>query len=156
MDVEHMKPFAIQTARTLDMMLGIKLTENEVETKSSTDGTYDVSAILGITGRGAGGVVLSFPEDVACKIASIMLDEEKTEVDMDVTDALGELLNIISGNALRDLVKHGYKGLSVSIPNVVIGKHRTVWPSRDMPCLMTRFFTSDIGPFSLEVNIRQG
>jgi chemotaxis protein CheX len=154
MEVQHMQPFVDETINTCEVMLGIKPETKELETKDSTDGTYDISAIIGISGSGAGGVVMSFPEDVACKLVSKMLGEELTELDQDVCDGIGELVNIITGNAKRGLVKFGYENLSLSLPNVVVGKHRTVWRSKDMPCLMKRFFSSDLGSFSIELNIR--
>ncbi len=155
MDIEHMQPFVQETINTFEVMLGVKPEARDLETKESTDSTYDISAIIGITGSGAGGIVLSFPEDVACKVVSRMLGEELTELNQDVSDGIGELVNIITGNAKRGLVKHGFDDLSLSLPNVVIGKHRTVWRSKDMPCLMKRFFSSDLGPFCVEVNIRR-
>ncbi len=154
MDVEHMEPFIQETINTFEVMLGVKPDSKELETKESTDGTYDISAIIGISGSGTGGVVMSFPKDVACKVVSRMLGEGLTEVNQDVSDGIGELVNIITGNAKRGLVRHGFNDLSLSLPNVVIGKHRTVWRTKDMPCLMKRFFTSELGPFCLEVNIR--
>ena len=154
MDVAHMEPFIQETINTFEVMLGVKPEDRELETKDSTDGTYDISAIVGITGSGSGGVVVSFPEDVARKVVSKMLGEEITELNQDVCDGLGELVNIITGNAKRGLVKHGFKDLSLSLPNVVIGKHRTVWRTKDMPCLTKRFFSSELGPFCIEVNIR--
>jgi chemotaxis protein CheX len=155
MDIAHMEPFIQETVNTFDVMLGVKPEAKELETKESTDGTYDISAIIGISGSGTGGVVVSFPAEVACKIVSRMLGEEVTDTNQDVCDGLGELVNIITGNAKRGLVKHGYQDLSLSLPNVVIGKHRTVWRSKDMPCLMKRFFSSELGPFCVEVNIRR-
>ncbi len=154
MDVNHVQPFIQETVNTFEVMLGVKPSAQELETKESTDGTYDISAIIGISGSGTGAVVVSFPEDVACKIVSRMLGEEITEVNQDVSDGLGELVNIITGNAKRGLVKYGFKDLSLSLPNVVVGKHRTVWRSKDMPCLMKRFFSSELGSFCIEVNIR--
>ncbi len=155
MDIAHMEPFIQETVNTFDVMLGVKPESKELVTKESTDGTYDISAIIGISGSGTGGVVVSFPAEVACKVVSKMLGEEVLEINQDVCDGLGELVNIITGNAKRGLVKHGFQDLSLSLPNVVIGKHRTVWRSKDMPCLMKRFFSSELGPFCVEVNIRR-
>ncbi len=154
MDMEHTRPFVVQTIKTFEMMLGIAPKEENMEAKDHADATYDVSAIIGLSGSGTGGVVLSFPADVACQVVSRMLGEELKEVDQDVTDGIGELVNIITGNAKRDLVTHGFNDLTVSLPNVVIGKHRMVWLSKDLPCVLTRFFTTPFGPFALEVNIR--
>ncbi len=153
MDIEHMQPFIQEAIKTFEVMLGVKPEEKELEMKESPDGTYDISAIIGISGSGTGAVVMSFPKDVACRLVSRMLGEEITEVDQDVFDGVGELVNIITGNAKRGLVKYGFDNLSVSLPNVVVGKHRMVWRSKDMPCLMKRFFSSELGPFCIEVNI---
>ena len=155
MDVEHMEPFIQETVNTFEVMLGVRPEEKELETKESTDGTYDVSAIIGISGSGTGGVVMSFPEEVARRVVSKMLGEEVTEANQDLSDGIGELVNIITGNAKRSLVKHGFEDLALSLPNVVLGRHRTVWRTKDMPCLMKRFFSSDIGSFCIEVNIRR-
>lgn len=154
MNEEHIQPFLQETVNTFEMMLGIQPSEEDLEIKSTPDSTFDVSAIIGISGSGSGGVVISFPADTACKIVSQMLGETLSEVNQDVTDGIGELINIITGNAKRALVKHGFDDLSLSLPNVVIGSHRTVWRSKDMPCLMKKFFISKLGPFSLEVNLR--
>jgi chemotaxis protein CheX len=154
MDVEQMRPFVAETVKTFEVMLGVRPTESEPEEKQETDSAYDVSAIIGISGTGTGSVVLSFPREVACKAVSRMLGEEFSEVDTFVADGVGELVNIIAGNAKRQLVKLGFQDLSVSLPNVVVGRHRTVWRSSDMPCLVTRF-GSELGPFCLEVNIRR-
>jgi chemotaxis protein CheX len=155
MGTEYLDPFVVETIKTFEVMLGVKPEATGQTSKETTDGTYDVSAIIGISGAGTGGVVISFPEAVACAVASKMLREEITQVSQDVSDAIGELINIIVGNAKRDLVKHGFRNLSVSLPNVVVGKHRTVWRTKDMPCNVVRFFTSEFGPFCIEVNIHR-
>jgi len=80
MEIEHMQPFVQETVNTFEVMLGVKPEARELETKESTDGTYDISAIIGISGADTGGVVVSFPEAVACKIVSRMLGEKLTEV----------------------------------------------------------------------------
>ncbi len=154
MDIDHMEPFIQGTIKTFEVMLGVKPDSKELEIKESTDGTYDISAMIGLSGSSTGGVVISFPEDVACKIVSRMLDEEISELNQDVSDGIGELVNIIAGNAKRGLVKHGFQDLSQSLPHVVIGKHRTVWRTKDMPCLVKRFFSSELGAFCIEVNLR--
>jgi CheY-specific phosphatase CheX len=154
MNVEHARPFLHQTVRTFEMMIGVRPVEMEMNAKEVPEATHDVSAMQGLSGPGTGGVVLSFPELVACKVANCMLDETYDTVNQDVTDCVGELVNIIVGNAKRDLVKFGYVGLSASLPHVIVGKHRSVWHTRDIPCLMTQFFLTEFGPFSIEVNLR--
>ena len=154
MDKAHMEPFIQETINTFNIMFGSLPEEKELEEKNVPESTYDVSALIGISGAATGGVVISFPEKVACKLVSIMLSEDITEVNQDVSDGVGELVNIVAGNAKRGLTKFGFGKLDLSLPNVVVGRHRTVWRSKDMPCLMKRFFSSKFGPFCIEVNVR--
>ena len=155
MEDQFMKPFEIEVAKTFETLMGIRPRRAQTKTKECAESTFEVSAIIGISGGGTGGVVLSFPRNVACKAVSLMIDEECVQLDQDVADGVGELVNIISGNAKRDLVKLGYDGLLLSLPHVVIGRHRTVWRSKDMPCRITWFEADGLGEFCIEVNIRR-
>jgi chemotaxis protein CheX len=155
MDEKYMQPFVTETIKTMEVMFGARPEEGEMLQKDSPDGTYDISAMVGISGAGQGAVVVSFPKDVACRVVSSMSGEELTEIDQDVADGIGELVNIITGNAKRGLNALGFGSISLSLPNVVVGRHRTVWRTKDMPCLMKKLFISDLGPFCVEVNVRK-
>jgi chemotaxis protein CheX len=154
MNVDHARPFLLHTAQTLEVMAGVRPVEVDMSAMTLEQATYDVSAIIGITGTGTGAIVLSLPADLACKVTGTILNEKHDEVDQDVIDCAGELVNIISGNAKRDLVRFGFADLHMSLPHVVVGSHRSVWHSRDMPCLRTQFHLSEYGSFSVEVNLR--
>lgn len=155
MDVEHMQPFVFHTINTFEVMLEVTPEASMAEPKQDARVMYDISAIIGISGSAAGAVVMNFPKDVACKVVSRMLGEELTEADQEVADGLGELVNIVAGNAKRDLVKYGFERLALSLPSVVIGKHRTVWRSGDLPCVVTQLFASELGSFNMEVSIHR-
>lgn len=155
MDTMYSEPFIQATFTIFRMMLEVQLEDSEMQVKDEVASSYEVSAFIGITGSCTGGVVLSFPEKVACAVASKLLGEDLQEVNTEVTDAIGELANIISGNACLGLGDYGFKNLTLSLPHAVVGKHHTVWRSKDLPYLAKRFFISDVGPFCLEINIRQ-
>jgi chemotaxis protein CheX len=155
MEAEYLEPFVIETIRTFEVMFSVKPEVTERTAKNTPDSSHDVSATIGVSGTATGAVVLGFSEQVACRIAAEMLQEEQSSVGQDVSDAVGELINIVVGNAKRDLVKYGFRDLSVSLPSVVVGKHRTVWRTKDLPCHVARFTTPKFGAFSIEVNIHQ-
>jgi len=154
MNVELIKPFISETLHIFEKMIGVTLVETALEKKSGAQNTFDVSVFIGVTGTASGGVVLSWPEDVACRVVSRMIRRPVEAFDNDVTDGLGELVNIIAGNACRVLSEKGTIPIDFSLPTIVVGRHRPVWRSRDLPCLMMRFFDSEIGPMSLEVALR--
>jgi len=68
----------------------------------------------------------------------------------DFVDAVGELCNMIAGNAKKDFGLNA----SISIPNVVIGTAHTIARMKDVPCIAIPCH-SECGDFSVEVNIKQ-
>jgi chemotaxis protein CheX len=124
-----------------------------VETKDVPNGTFEVSAVIGLSGSWAGTLVLSCPQEVAGRIISRMVHEPVEALDADISDGMGELVNIMAGNACQHLSERGGQFVYLSIPTVVMGRHRIVWRSRDLPCLVMRFFDSDLGPLCIELNL---
>lgn len=85
---------------------------------------WDLFAIIGFTGEARGAVVISMKKELAFKLASILTGKIHTEVDQDVLDAIGEIINIIAGH-----VKHGLENafhLIISLPIVVQGQDHTI------------------------------
>src|ERR1035438_1053716 len=115
MNVAFINPFIESTLRSLEMMASITAEKIGLSVKEDLITTYDISAIIGITGDTSGSIILSFPVDVACRIASNMLMEEITAREKTVEDATGEIGNIVVGDARRILIQDGFS-LSISVP----------------------------------------
>src|SRR4029077_5701484 len=96
------------------------------------------------------------PCETARNFVGRMLGEVAPINDQDMVDGTGELLNIIAGRACQKLGGLGVEGLFLALPTVVVGRHRVVWPVKDLPCLLMRFFDSELGSFSIEVNLKAG
>ena len=153
MNVAFINPFIESTLRSLDMMAGIQAEKAGLELKEDLITTYDVSAIIGLTGETSGSIIISMPEPLACKIASNMLMEEVTRIDKNVEDAIGEIGNIVVGDARRALIQDGHQ-LNISIPTVVIGAGHKISRSGDVPCIAIPF-TTDFGQFEVNVGLRE-
>jgi chemotaxis protein CheX len=54
-----------------------------------------------------------------------MLGEEHTAIDKDIEDAVGEITNMISGNARKLLEAEGYT-ITAAIPTVVSGRDHKI------------------------------
>ena len=76
MNVAFINPFIESTLRSLEMMASITAEKTGLSVKEDLITTYDISAIIGITGDTSGSIILSFPAKLACRIASNMLMEE--------------------------------------------------------------------------------
>jgi chemotaxis protein CheX len=80
---------------------------------------HSVSGIVGLSGKGVGTIVVSMERPAAIKAAETMLMMDGlTEVDNDVLDVVGELTNMICGNAKAKLAQFH---LNISLPNVLCG-----------------------------------
>jgi chemotaxis protein CheX len=114
--------------------------------RSANDSRYEVSAVIGVTGKAAGTIVLSLSRQAACEILKRMIGRETTQITSEVCDAVGELTNMIAGAAKVQLAKYE---LSVSLPNVVWGSdHRIHFPSNVRPMVIS--FESEVGPLTIE------
>lgn len=104
-----------------DAMLGMEIYEMDPETKLA-DGPFITATVL-ITGAFEGGVTLVLPSAVGSQLAALMFGMEADEVSPEeMTDAVGELANMVGGN-LKALVPAPAK---LSLPSVAVGDHYTV------------------------------
>jgi len=152
MKVEYINPFITSTVNVFSTMMGVTPKKTDLFVKEAPEASYDVSAMIGLSGNVTGVVTLSFPKDCALKVVSRFIGSEIKILDREVADGIGELVNIISGGAKSDLNKLGL-GLSIALPNVVIGKSHQVWRTRDVPCICI-LFECDLGKFSIEVSLK--
>lgn len=147
MQVEHINPFLHALQNTFSMMLSTDAQRGTLSLGDPKTRTFPISAIIGLSGEASGTVVVNLSESVALAAATAMLMVEKTEVDGEVIDAVGELVNIIAGQAKAELAE--YK-LAISLPNVVTGEgHEVRFPSSAPPLCVP--FETDHGPLRLEV-----
>jgi chemotaxis protein CheX len=135
------------------MMASITAEKVGLEVKDDHITAYEISSIIGITGETSGSVIISMPERLACKIASNMLMEEITEMNRSVEDAIGEIGNIVVGDARRSLMQDGHS-LNISIPTVVIGAGHRISRPGNIPCIAIPFST-EFGDFEVNVGLKE-
>jgi chemotaxis protein CheX len=147
MRVEYINPFIRSLDNAFLTMLGCEVRRGTISVKSSSSPHYDVSGIIGLSGRAIGTVVLSLSESVARNAAATMLMTEITEINADVVDAVGELANVVAGGAKAELEQYD---LSASLPSVITGRNHNVrFPSNVTPICVP--FETAWGPLTLEV-----
>lgn len=149
MRVELLNPFVRATSDVFRKMLSCDLAYDPLVSKPHSGGEYEVSGCIGLSGACQGVVVVSLSRDTAISVAEIMLGERPDDINADVTDAMGELTNMIAG-AAKTLMESDE--LSVGLPTVVLGKnHSFTFPSRSVPACL--HFDSNIGSILIEVGI---
>jgi len=140
----------LSVRNVFETMLQLPVQVGEPAVKKAGAPTYDVSGIIGMSGEVEGSVVLSFPTTTAERVVSLFAGEDLAHTHTDFADAVGELVNMITGSA-----KARFKGGQVSItcPSVVVAPSHTVFNRRDVTCVVIPC-TCDCGEFAVEVAMR--
>jgi chemotaxis protein CheX len=150
MDVSYVNPFVKATNETFKTMLAVDLKMGDPQLKKNDKHAYDVSGVIGLSGEAQGIISLSFPQDMALKVVSKLLGTEITEVGAELTDAIGEIANIVAGYAKQYLTDFN---LSISLPNVVIGSNHKIAVQSGVPVIIVPF-SCDIGDLAMEVALK--
>jgi chemotaxis protein CheX len=120
--------------------------------KDEYGSNWDISGIIGLSGEASGAVAISMKDTTAFKITSILTGVEHDHIDSDVTDAVGEIVNIITGNVKKNFEDE--LRIKISLPSIVKGKaHTIVWPSEKTRIICIPFTVFDDQEFCLSVAV---
>ena len=149
MDVEIVNPFVDATLHVLDTLASTKAEPGKPFLKKDSFARGDVSSVIGLIGETSGTISVSFTENAILSIVSKMFGEEMTSLNGEIQDAVGEIGNMISGQARQKLEKKG-RSLKAAIPTVVMGKNHSITHITKHPIVAIPFNT-DSGDFTIEV-----
>ena len=101
-----------------------------------------ISSLVGLAGTYNGLVSLHMPSRLALAATSGMIGMEVDSLGDDVTDAMGEIANMIAGSFKQHLSKGGLD-THISTPSVVYGKEYVITPGNNPDQIVLRFATDD-------------
>jgi chemotaxis protein CheX len=151
MEEKWINAFITATEGFFATMLSIAVKAERPRLKVEPFPTFDVSGLIGFSGLAQGSVAISFPSKTALKVVSTMVGMTCNDADREVCDAVGEIANIIAGSAKKDLAE---LNLSISLPQVVVGKGHVLSSISTIPVTVVPFSTP-IGNFVLELCLRK-
>jgi chemotaxis protein CheX len=149
MDVRLINPFINATINVLETMAFMKVTAGKPYLKKNSVAKGDVSGVLGITGVANGTIAVTFEEKCILSVVSNMFGEPMKELNNEITDAVGELTNMISGQARRELEEMG-EIFKSAIPSVITGRNHSLIHYTKGPKIAIPFNTEN-GKFTIEV-----
>ena len=132
------------------MMAGLEVQLGEAGLIDKPYPKYDVSGIIGFSGDVVGSVVVSFSMEASIGIVEAFTGENMDIDNPDFADAIGELCNMIAGNAKQAF---GLEA-SIGIPSIIIGPGHCVTRLRDVPCIGIPARCA-AGEFVVELSIKQ-
>jgi chemotaxis protein CheX len=118
MKAEFVNPFFQALKEVFKLMLDLEITKSTLAAKDLVS-ENEVTVAIKLTGDISGSVLFSFPESTTLEIVKIMSGMEMHKLDSFVTSALGEVSNIISGNAVTYLFQANYH-CDILPPQIVI------------------------------------
>lgn len=115
--------------------------------------TDEVTAIIGVSGRLEGNVLYGFSETTALAVVGVMLDEEVDKFNDEIgLSALGEIANMITGNAASRLAEAGYP-CQISPPVIIEPKGTRFTTTGGSQILV--IFSSQLGPLSVRISLHE-
>ena len=119
-DIDIAHHFINATAAALYTMAGITVTPGKFFVKHDKNALGEITAIIGVTGHRVGSIAVSFSRESATALVKGMLGDDVEDLEQDMRDAVGEITNMISGQARACLADAGAV-IHGSTPTIVIG-----------------------------------
>jgi chemotaxis protein CheX len=151
MKAQYINPFLAASLNLFREYLGVDCTNGAPFLNKEPQSLYEVSGIIGLAGETTGAIVLSFQRETAIGMASKLAGKQFSVLGNEVVDGVGEMVNIIAGNAKKDLLDFR---IVISLPGVIIGnQYKIKWPE-GVP-VITIPFKSELGDFNVNVSLRE-
>jgi chemotaxis protein CheX len=147
----YLNPIIQSTINTFEMMLNSSAKRTGIVLSSGRMEGPSLSAVISLTGKANGTIVLNVHNEVAFNVFERMLGIKPDAVNDEVRDAVGELVNMIAGGAKAQLKE---LELSLGIPNLIDGDSYALHFPTDMERPLSIEFTSDIGKFTIDFSFR--
>jgi chemotaxis protein CheX len=150
MRAEHINPFIESVRETFESMLESSVAAGKPLLPRQEGQENEIIGMIGLSGTAQGMVALKFPERTALNAVSRMVGMEYTKIDPSIIDGVGELINIIAGNA-----KTKFQGqrIFLSLPTVVKGSICHLSNLGDAVLLVVPF-SSKLGKFEILVSFK--
>ncbi len=124
LDKKVINAFVDGVKEVLTQMAGTEVTLLKPSVVEKFQSKGDVAGMIGmLAGSMKGTITISFEKGAAFEVIENMLGEKHEDLNDEVSDAVGELTNMIYGNAKTTLNKLGY-GFEMAIPTIIMGPYK--------------------------------
>jgi len=144
------KCFIKAAINIMNTMAKITPTAGKPFVKKDTMPLGDVTAIVIVEGFKNGSIAISFPRKTAVFLTKAMLGEHVMEItDLEIKDIVGEICNMLSGQARAILSQEGFV-MQGGIPIVVMGEDYQVFHSIEAPVVAIPFKLGEVDFCAIE------
>ena len=114
MDAELVNPFIEGVLHILDTTAFVKVKPEAPFLKKDRKALGDISGFFEISGDISGSAAISFSEKNILGIVSAMFGEDMTQINEEITDAVGEISNMVAGHVTTKIAEMDKKVRSSS------------------------------------------
>ncbi len=113
----------------------------------------DITGSIEIKGYASGVISLSLSKEVILSVVNNMLYESFTEINEDIADAVGELTNMISGQA-RSILSESGMSFQAGTPKIIHGRGQKLDHIPASPILAVPF-SCEAGDLVVEISLSE-
>lgn len=153
LDVNHfIEGFVKATKETFSVMANTEISSWQTKVDHTQNSYFDISGIIGLSGSIRGMVAISMPKELAIEIASALHGENFVAITNEVSDTVGEIVNVLAGAAKRHIKTETFL---ISLPNVIIGHNHKIQPMKSTESYIIQMLTASKQEMFLELSIKK-
>ncbi len=153
-NAKHINPFIEAAMKVVKQITGIEVRRGHLSYKPKVEPSFGVSIIIGIYGFLTGQVVYSLDGGLAEKLADKLLQgKSPQEKKIMFLDTLGEVANMITGNATALLNQRRDQLLHITTPAIAAGTNLSVH-LLPKPALVLGLITQ-YGPIEVSIAVEE-
>lgn len=153
MNVQFLNPFVEAAFTVLEAEVGVKAKRGDLSLQRSASTADDITVLISLVGHVKGVVLYSLSEVTAINIVTKILEQPFEEFDELAQSGIGELGNVITGQAGNRLSAAGYES-TISPPSLIQGKG-TLISTLDFERLQVPIET-ELGKIHIHLALREG
>ncbi len=151
MDAELVNPFIEGVLHILDTTAFVKVKPEAPFLKKDRKALGDISGLLEISGDLSGSAAISFSEKSILGIVSAMFGEDMIEINDEITDAVGEISNMVAGHVTTKIAEMDKK-VKVKFQEVKIGRGSLIEHIEGAKHVLALPFSTTKGKMVIEVS----
>lgn len=151
MDATLINPCIDAALNILGTIAGITARIRPPLAKSTNAAQGEITGVIQLSGEAKGIFSVSFSRETILAVVSTMFGEPMTEINADIQDAVGEIINMISGRITQSMEQMD-RSLIAKLATVVTGKGHLISHIPGQPVIAIPFDT-DVGPLTIEFSM---
>jgi chemotaxis protein CheX len=153
-NAKHVNPFIEAAMKVVKQITGIEVRRGHLSYKAKVAPSFGVSIIIGIFGYLRGQVVYSLNDSLAERMVDTLLSgKSPQERKILFIDTLGELANMITGNATALLNQKKDYALKITTPAIATGDNLSI-SLLPKPALVLGLYTQ-YGPIEISIAVEE-